>query len=125
MTMVDKYDEQAERLLPCNQDTLTHTNEPYEHPPSCPAYYRSVVAKLRTELTTEIERLWREINGLRPEADDEGSCLRCGLGWDDEKDENDKHQCPPGFWNDNEKEIAKLRNQLAEKREIGWPEDAK
>lgn len=53
----------------------------------------------------------------RPMRDDatydaDARCLRCGLGWDDEKDSSDNHVCPPGFWSDYEKRIVALEAEV-------------
>ena len=40
-----------------------------------------------------------------PHADEDGDCSRCGLSWQESKDDGD-HVCPPGFWTPRERALA-------------------
>jgi len=68
----------------------------------------------------EVERLKSVIARYCPAPDVDGSCLRCGLSWDGEKGDDDEHHCPPGFWNDYETEIERLKTAWEQQRQ--WRE---
>ncbi len=126
MSEKDQAQLDAEELLPCTDCGVSS-----EHYDNCPAFYRPTVAAKLRELREDSnvlklshdswEHLARESNKdnttLRaeveklkpPHADEDGACSRCGLSWDGEKDSNDVHVCPAGFWTKLETENFRLR----------------
>ena len=75
----------------------------------------SRLAKALIDLEQQAEAHKAELCRLHPMRDEaEDSCLRCGCRW--EASEDDKHECPPGFWNEYEKTIARLK---AENERLG------